>query len=509
MEEEKELVETEHEQQKLEEDIISEIPVVRSNTPRPFSFDTFVAQYVQSGQQEQQGQQHVIAQTTEAMLSAFPQEAPSAPPVPEEVDEQGGVANTDHLIHSVHTKHVDVMGEATPLPLSPSLTIADATAQEFVWLFEYGLEMDNAILNSPDRLHNLALLYGPAVLKEYQLTFTVLESQPQKVVATVVPLPVPGAEVWGIVYRIPSRLIEQDDNEPSQLDLVHAAVPPNNVFERVDVVVSEAYRGRELPCITYIARHISHAQDTQHQQTAQVPDSAYLQRLLEVARKQKLPADYVQALALSTGTGASANGTQSVTPEQNTEPLPILVDRQDTLPSTVSTEHPPLSSSLPAAPHPPHLPHTPLPLPQNVGLLWFACYLAILLLAALAVAIMQGLGIAGDIFTTSFAPLNVPWYVLLYGLIGGSISCLVTLGRWSGRTMANLPDFVIIVWYTRPFVGIVLAMLAYLLLNTGLFIPFGNGEQHVMLSSLLAALIGFCENWLFKKRISAHSYPEK
>ena len=63
----------------------------------------------------------------------------------------------------------------------------------------------------------------------------------------------------------------------------------------------------------------------------------------------------------------------------------------------------------------------------------FACFSGILLLAALALAVIQGLGLVAGTFTPRFAPLNVPWYVLLYGLIGGSSSCLISLGKRNGR----------------------------------------------------------------------------
>ncbi len=88
---------------------------------------------------------------------------------------------------------------------------------------------------------------------------------------------------------------------------------------------------------------------------------------------------------------------------------------------------------------------------------------------------------------------------------------LLTLGKRYGRigrnrqykqTAVYLPVFVIIVWCSRPFIGVVLAMLSYLLLNAGLFAPFGNVTQHMMLSSLLAVLTGYCEGWLFSKQIA-------
>ncbi|HLJ34010.1 MAG TPA: gamma-glutamylcyclotransferase family protein [Ktedonobacteraceae bacterium] len=481
MEEEQKSVEIEHEQnerqQQLEEDSTPEIPVVRTNTPRPFSFETFVAQSGQVGPIKQIGWQHDTREAADEMLSTFPHEAPSAPPVPEEVGE------ADEQDDSVHTS---VAVESTPLPLAPTLAMVGATEQEFVWLFEYGMEMDFALLNSSDRLNDAALLYGPAVLKGYTLAFAVIESQQQKVVATIAPSPAHGAEVWGVVYRIPRRLIEQDDNELSQLDRVHGVVPPGNVFERIGVVVTESYRGRELSCLAYITMHLPHIQ------ARQVADTQYLQRLLEIARKQKLPDDYLQTLIVSSMNSATTSGLQSMPTEQNTEPLPVVGDKQNTSLQTSSVEQ-----EQPVQP----VRTTPLPQSRITGLVVFASFSSILLLSALALAVIQGLGIAGDTFTSGFTPLNVPWYVLLYGLIGGCISCLVTLGRHNRRTEVDLPVFVIIVGCSRPFIGVVLAMLSYLLLNTGLFAPLGNPAQHVMLSSLLAALLGFCENWLFKKQI--------
>jgi cation transport regulator ChaC len=479
-------VETEHEQQQ-DEQSVPEIPVIRSNTPRPISFDGLVAQHVKNGWQQS------TAQVTDEMLSAFPQEAPLAPPVPEEVEEAGD---------DVQSAQIEVLSEATPVPLPPTMVNADASAQEFVWLFEYGLEMDNAMLNSPDRLHNLALLYGPAVLKGYQLVFAVVEALQQKVVATVAPLAISGAEVWGIVYRIPRRLLEQENGESSELDRVHSAVPPASVYERLEVVVSEAYRGRELPCITYIARQNHHSLHIQQQQASQVSDTAYLQRLLAVARKQTLPDEYIQALALSIVSNATTNRTPSPTPEQNTEPLPVLTNRQeqqDSSPPASSAE--PIQSIQTVQTTQPSQPMS-RSRSRNVGLVLFACYLGVLLLLALALAVMQGLGILDTIFTVSFTPLNVPWYVLLYGLIGGNLSCLVMLGRRYGQASTDLPDFVITVWCLRPFVGIILAMLVYLLFNAGLFVPLGNAQQHMMLFSLLATVAGFGERLLFTKQIT-------
>lgn len=477
-------MEIEHEQQKsVEEQSVPEISVVRSNTPRPFSFETFVAQNGQSGLMGPGGWSHDAMQAASEILAAFPHEAPAAPPLPEEEDEQAEGVGTNLAV------------ESTPLPLAPSAAMAEATEQEFVWLFEYGLEMDQALLNSPDRLNNAALLYGPAVLKGYLLAFAVIESQQHRVVATIVPSSAPGAEVWGMVYRIPRRLLEQDDNELPRLERVHDAVPPNNVFERTEVVVTEAYRGRELSCLTYITFHMP------HQLAGQAADTAYLHRLLEIARKQQLPDEYVRALAALIMADATTSIPQSLPTEQNTEPLPVVVDTQNTSLQPSNIEPTSLVQSVsPVQPVQP-VRVTPLPQSRTAGLVVFACFSGLLLLAALSLAVLQGLGSPGNIFTGGFAPLNVPWYVLLYGLIGGSISCLVTLGRQYRQVAGDLPGFILIVWCSRPFIGVVLAMLSYLFLNIGLFMPPGSAEQHVMLSSLLAVLTGFCEGWLFKKWI--------
>src|SRR5437764_9292513 len=72
-------------------------------------------------------------------------------------------------------------GVATPGLLSPpnksEVSTDSADAQEFLWLFEYGFEMDLPLLNSPERLDGLALLYGSAVLKGYRIVFEVVRSQ--------------------------------------------------------------------------------------------------------------------------------------------------------------------------------------------------------------------------------------------------------------------------------------------------------------------------------------------
>jgi len=438
-------------------------PIVRSSTPRPLSFGLFGPNTSQS---------QAIQQPGHDTTSVFPIEAPSAPPLPEECgdSEQAGEETPGAL-------------EATPLPGRSEL--AEELPGEFLWLFEYELKMDSAILNSSERLDGLALLYGPAVLKGYELTFDVISSRGGTGVASILPSRKREAEVWGILYRVPRRLTAWLDNEPALLDRIHSAAPPDGLFERLSVTVHEAYRGREITCITYIASATARNQFHLLSRDRQIIDPIYAQRLLETARKQKLPGDYLHELR---GMIAPHESVQPVVPavpgvpgtavEQNTEPLPVIFDEKRTLAAAQGVRKAPTQ-------------------PRNTGMVIFALYLVCSLLALFTFAILQGLGVASNLFAGGFAPLDIPWFVLVYGLIGGCLSCIVSLGRHHPR---NLPNFVLITWFTRPLIGSVLGVLAYLFLNSGLFVLNANVAQHHTLYSLLAVLAGACEGRLFYRR---------
>jgi hypothetical protein len=135
---------------------------------------------------------------------------------------------------------------------------------------------------------------------------------------------------------------------------------------------------------------------------------------------------------------------------------------------------------------------------QSRGLLAFACYLVILLLGVLALAVLQGLEVWSGIFTDHFTPLGVPWFVLVYGLLGGCISSIVMLGRYRG---ISIPAFVLVTWFARPYLGIVLAALAYLALNSSFFVLGDRLLEYNALCSLAGAVAGFCEGWVFHKRV--------
>jgi len=130
---------------------------------------------------------------------------------------------------------------------------------------------------------------------------------------------------------------------------------------------------------------------------------------------------------------------------------------------------------------------------QQRWLIGFSIYLVALLLIVLAFAVLQGVGGAQELLTSNVLLLDVPWLVLVYGLLGGCVSSIVSLGRLKSK---NPPNFVIITWFTRPFIGAVLALFTYLLFNSGIFALAGAGE-HQMLFLLAGALAGMCECWFF------------
>lgn len=431
------------------------IPVVRTNTPRPLSF---VRPSVTSEQ--------ASAAESLPVPADFPVEAPAAPPVPEEPENGEQPAST------------------VTRPASPEATHQrpGESASEFMWLFEYGLEMDERYLNSPQRLNGQAHLNGPAVLKGYRIEGSRLLNG--NIAIALARDPSPEREVWGVLYRIPRALSIQRDSEPSMLDRVH----PAHLFTAIPVVVQEMYRQRPLQCTTYTCVPSANARAAFVSLPPEMVESSYAHRLLQVARQQRLPEAYLQTLASVTGQHIRGVGQEAGEPllpvsltarEQNTEPLPV-VDA-----SVLSPQNPAHDHSVPEQPTP------------RGWLLALSLYLVGLLMAALALAVLQTLGNWNHIFNASFAPLGAPWYVLLYGLLGGCISCIMALGRTNRPTV---PGFVMLTWFARPFLGIVLAALAYLLLSSGIFSISIVPSQHYAICSVIAALAGLCEGPLFFRR---------
>jgi hypothetical protein len=85
----------------------------------------------------------------------------------------------------------------------------------------------------------------------------------------------------------------------------------------------------------------------------------------------------------------------------------------------------------------------------------------------------------------------------MYGLLGGCVSSIITLGRFRADCP---PVFVIITWFTRPFIGSLLAVLSYTLLTSGIFTLSRSFGQHMALCLLVGALAGLAEGWIFFKR---------
>jgi cation transport regulator ChaC len=458
-----------HDEKQETEEVFPGVPVVRSNTPRPLSF----ASMMSSSEQMQGGAQG------ERPLS-FPEQAPSAPPLPEELNSREN-ENADNML--------------TAAPPAASSKPAEGL-REFVWLFEYGLEMDATVLNSAERLDGLALLYGPALLKGYAIRLGAqqIHGSSGPTIVALVPSSDPDTEVWGVLYRIPHRLTEQNGEEPSLLDTIHAAIAPQNFFKPVQVMVHEPYRDREVECVTYVATDIAREQLQLVTVEQWSGDTLLVQRLTTIARKQKLPDSYVSLyerelsahaahLAPPASTHVRPARDESrvqavVRPEQDTEPLPAFHGGVLTATQEVSK-----TSAVVAV-------------DTQRWLIIFATYLALLLLATLTFSVVQSLEFSKSV-TNSITPLGVPWLVVLYGLLGGCISSIVTLSTFRSE---YLPLFIIITWFTRPFVGAVLAALAYLLLTSGFFALGDTNEQHMPFFLLVGAIAGFCEGWIFVRR---------
>ena len=449
-------------------------PIVRSNTPRPMPFG-------------------IVPSKTELPLApsgtaaaSFPTEAPDAPPVPEDPTPTPKSATTT------------VEEPETPTTSAPPVDITPKTlTSEFLWLFEYALEMDPVLLNRPERLDGSAFAYGPAVLRGYHLIFEGLETRTGHVLASLEAIPdQPESEVWGILYRVPRRLTRQENERASVLDRVHHA----ETFVPFEIKVRDTYRQREITCLTYVASPGTRQRVSQLADAERIPQPAYLKRLLQTARRQKLPGSYLHTLEELMPT-APAIPLPTTPPEQTTDPIPAvltspklrtrIVDSAGvTLSDQDQAEHDPYEEAeeIVAGPW-----DARYPAYLERWMMSFALYVCLLLLSTLILATFQGLGIWGGVFTENFAPLGAPWYVLLYGLLGGCISCVRSLSR---PRFTYPPAFVVLTWFIRPFLGATLGALAFLILNSGVLALSSQPAQHFALCSLVGALAGYCEGRL-------------
>jgi cation transport regulator ChaC len=441
-------------------EVVPGVSVVRGNTPRLYPSEALLAV------------SEPVAQEQARMRAAFPVQAPSAPPLPEELEDD----EDDEQEQAITTTEVS---GSVPLP------------QEFVWLFEYGLEMESAFLNSTERLNGAAFLYGPAVLRGYTLMF-VQEEQDGHFLCSIVPYAQSGTEVWGVLYRVPRHVTVHNNGQLSVLDRIHAAGTSASLFAPVAVTVRETYHEREIACGTYALTTVALQQ--LRLLTPEQADSAtrLVRRIASLARNQRLPSYYLafssQAASLATSQARTSERTSEVPVgksviavplprEQDTDPLPIMKGKD--APSALL-----------------HAVQRPANPPFARWLVVLSVYLIIVLLLVLAFAVVQGIGFASRFLTLNLRLLEVPWLVLIYGVLGGNLSCIVALGR---ARHLKLPFFVLMLWFVRPLVGGVLALFVYLFLNSGLFTIVDLAASHPTLFPLLGALAGFCEGRLFAR----------
>jgi cation transport regulator ChaC len=474
-----------HVSPKNDDELSAGITIVRNSTPRPMSLGPFLATLSSGGYMPRD---HLLpAQQEEtAAIPGFPKKAPSAPPLPEEISEQ------EEEVSSSEAPAIGTIAGTAARSAMPSTEVP----QEFDWLFEYGLEMDNTILNSPERLDGVALLYGPAVLKGYSIQFGIVEvpelrerensegeSHSKRTLATIVPGSEPGAEVWGVLYRIPRRLRARSGSEPALLDTVHAAGTPQSLFQPVQAVVHETYRDREIECVTYIATEMVKQQMKPLVRT-QEGDTFFVQRVTSIGRKLGLPEHYLHGSLLRTTVLNSERDSERlamINLEQNTEPL-AAVNPVSKMPLPVNAELSKKKVGMAGA---------------GPWLVVFAVYLGLKLLVVLTFAVLQGMGFGGTLLDNGLTLLGVPWLVLMYGLLGGCISSIVTLGRLQ---VINPPIFIIVTWFTRPYIGAALALLSYLFLTSGFFIFTRNMGDHSAFFLLIGALAGLSEGWFFTRQ---------
>jgi hypothetical protein len=300
----------------------------------------------------------------------------------------------------------------------------------------------------------------------------VIRSGKRQFVATIVPSADQNAAVWGVLYRIPRHVTVRSGSLPSLLDAAHSAGSPDSLFRPISVVVRETYREREITCGTYALAENARRQFSLLS-LAQVDHSLSLvQQLAAIARKQKFPEQYLK-LSLLPVPSYQENARR----EQNTEPIPALKEG-DAASVAIATARE-LSS------------------PPSRLLNMLAIYLILLLLLVLVFAVLQGMGFVGPAMPSGLLVLGVPWLVLVYGLLGACMSSLISLAH---SRQVKRPLFVMILWFGRPFLGIVLAALAYQFFNSGLFVITELAARHTTVLPLLGGLAGLAEGWLFRQR---------
>ena len=123
---------------------------------------------------------------------------------------------------------------------------------------------------------------GKAVLKDHALCFA--RHSPIRDCGVAGLSEQPGAEVWGVVYRL-------HDEDLAALDRREGFDPakPFHVNRYIRQTLPVLMDGRPVECLVYVARH---------EPGVHVPSADYLGTIIEGAEENGLPADYVARLRL-------------------------------------------------------------------------------------------------------------------------------------------------------------------------------------------------------------------
>lgn len=144
-----------------------------------------------------------------------------------------------------------------------------------VWYFGYGANMHDTVFCERRRMAPRE--WRPGRLKDYRLRFN-LEGRPKGRAAPANIEPAPGAEVWGVLYRLTRR---------SLLWLDHTEVVPGWKYRHLWTEAEDDQGNRLRPAVTYIADGAA---------TDGRPSRRYITLLRDGARERGLPAHWVRFL---------------------------------------------------------------------------------------------------------------------------------------------------------------------------------------------------------------------
>lgn len=146
--------------------------------------------------------------------------------------------------------------------------------EDEVWCFAFGANMHDSAFRERRRMRPLE--WRPGRIRGYRLRFN-LEGRPKGKAAPANIEPSPGAEVWGVLYRITRRdLLWLDSTE---------GVPGPRY--RHLWIEAEDRDGNPVPCVTYIA---------EGKATDGRPSLRYITLLREGARAHGLPEHWLRFL---------------------------------------------------------------------------------------------------------------------------------------------------------------------------------------------------------------------